>query len=105
MLAREGKRVVLVGGRVGRVFSNNGELVILPLGELKRRLLINFLVSVSSGVDRIVVDCESLSYTPVGEAILVYKWLVDSLEVHVVGECVDESLANLGLKPLDRLPC
>ncbi len=89
-------RVVAVGWKPA-----HPEHVYIAEGELTRRRLVELLVAVSSGVDAVYADCSAFEYKPVGEALLVYRWLVDGLRLVAPKPCCKE----IPMVECGDLPC
>ncbi len=79
-------RVVLVGGGCARGVKAE-EVVIVEEGELTKRRLVELLVALSAGVDEVYATCGALGYSPVGEAIAAYAWLLDDVRVFAEEGC------------------
>ena len=89
-------RIVAIGWK-----PRHPEHLVLEEGSLSKRRLLELLIAVSSGVDIVYADCSAFEYKPVGEALLVYRWLVDELRLIAPEPCCRAvPFAECG-----RLPC
>ncbi len=79
------------------------ETMHLKPGELKRRTLVNLLAELSAGVEEVITVCKVLEYSPLAEALLVYKWLLGrGYRVHVLGGCNEKLVTELGFEKVSE---
>ena len=102
LLSLADKLLVIIDGedcKIDESVEKGLDVVRMEPGPLTRRALLDLLVELSAGVDEVIVACKVLEYSPVAEALVVYKWLLENgYRVRVIGECGETLLGRLGFE-------